>query len=131
MVHISICSPTQATYVVISLPLMSMNVEMGLSIWLYTTLSTGKHKLERSIPDYLLSAGETTHSLERASVLRQQIGKLYNEMEIVSKRIMNLKPEDESEISDKTLKLQLNVRAYTINYIQVLKMNPTTFSHVI
>ena len=73
----------------------------------------------------VLSAGETTHSLEKASVLRQQIGKLYSEMEAVSKRIMNLKPEDDTEISEKTLKLQLNVRAYTISYIQVCSVPRT------
>lgn len=71
----------------------------------------------------LFRSGETTHSLEKASALRQEIGKLYNEMESISKRIMNLKPEDDSEISEKTLKLQLNIRAFTISYIQVILAN--------
>lgn len=39
-------------------------------------------------------------------------------MEATSKKIMGLQPVDVKQPSDKQLKLQLSVRAYTVSYIQ-------------
>lgn len=64
------------------------------------------------------SSGEKTHSLEKASELRQRLARLYNDMEAVSKRIASLKGTEEEPVGNTAAKLHLKVRAYTIAYIQ-------------
>ncbi|CAH1784686.1 unnamed protein product [Owenia fusiformis] len=89
----------------------------------YEKLRMNVDKAESMLPKYLemaesLSAGENTYRLPEAQDLRTKVLKLYEAIDVISKRIAGLGMNQEELPSPKTQKLQKTVRAFASMYLQ-------------
>ncbi|XP_067883139.1 rabenosyn-5-like, partial [Heterodontus francisci] len=80
-------------------------------------------KVEKMAPDYMkmadsLNAGETNYELERASNMRVELMKLYERIDLLSKRISGLGHCDDPQPHPKTLQLQRMIRLSATQFLQ-------------
>ncbi|NXK46957.1 RBNS5 protein, partial [Chauna torquata] len=90
---------------------------------LYEKLRLCMEKADQKAPEYIrmaesLNAGETTYSLEHANDLRVEIQKLYEFIDVLSKKILSLGLHEELQPHPKTLQLQRMIRYSATLFVQ-------------
>ncbi|XP_077181427.1 rabenosyn-5 [Paroedura picta] len=90
---------------------------------LYEKLRLCMEKVDQKAPEYIkmaesLNAGETTYSLEHANDLRMEVQKMYELIDALSKKILTLGLNDESQPHPKTLQLQRMIRYSATLFVQ-------------
>ncbi|XP_078064977.1 rabenosyn-5, partial [Mustelus asterias] len=90
---------------------------------LYTKLHSCKASVDKLAPEYMkmadsLNAGESTYGLERASNLRVELMKLYERIDLLSKRIASLGVSEDPQPHPKTLQLQRMIRLSATQFLQ-------------
>ncbi|KAK3101522.1 hypothetical protein FSP39_004200 [Pinctada imbricata] len=92
-------------------------------VLLYEKMKMCVDNTEDLLREYLpmvesLSAGESIHSLQKAQMYRVKITKLYETIDGLSKKILNLGLNSEEEPQAKQLQLQRAIRLYASNFMQ-------------
>ncbi|GAB1603705.1 rabenosyn-5-like [Argonauta hians] len=92
-------------------------------VQLYEKLRTCIDEAEEQIPRFLpmvesLSHGESTYSLNEANQLRCQLLKLYEYIDIISKKILTLGVNSESTPPVRQLYLQKAIRTFSSNFLK-------------
>ncbi|XP_015280769.1 PREDICTED: rabenosyn-5 [Gekko japonicus] len=90
---------------------------------LYEKLRLCMEKVDQKAPEYIkmaesLNAGETTYSLEHANDLRMEVQKMYELIDALSKKILTLGLNEESQPHPKTLQLQRMIRYSATLFVQ-------------
>ncbi|XP_048344536.1 rabenosyn-5 [Sphaerodactylus townsendi] len=90
---------------------------------LYEKLRLYMEKVDQKAPEYIkmaesLNAGETTYSLEHASDLRLEVQKMYELIDALSKKILTLGLNEESQPHPRTLQLQRMIRYSATLFVQ-------------
>ncbi|XP_054831915.1 rabenosyn-5 isoform X2 [Eublepharis macularius] len=90
---------------------------------LYEKLRLYMEKVDQKAPEYIkmaesLNAGETAYSLEHANDLRMEVQKMYELIDALSKKILTLGLNEESQPHPKTLQLQRMIRYSATLFVQ-------------
>ncbi|XP_060095603.1 rabenosyn-5 [Heteronotia binoei] len=90
---------------------------------LYEKLRLCMEKVDQKAPEYIkmaesLNAGETTYSLDHANDLRMEVQKMYELIDALSKKILTLGLNEESQPHPKTLQLQRMIRYSATLFVQ-------------
>lgn len=90
---------------------------------LYEKLRLCMEKVDQKAPEYIkmatsLNAGETTYSLEHANDLRVEVQKVYELIDALSKKILNLGSNQDPPPHPNTLRLQRMVRYSATLFVQ-------------
>ncbi|KAM9182623.1 rabenosyn-5 [Mergus octosetaceus] len=90
---------------------------------LYEKLRLCMEKVDQKAPEYIkmaesLNAGETTYNLEHANDLRVEIQRVYEFIDALSKKILNLGLHEEPQPHPKTLQLQRMIRYSATLFVQ-------------
>ncbi|CAN0100250.1 unnamed protein product [Lampetra fluviatilis] len=90
---------------------------------LYEKLHQNMVKVEQLAPEYgrmadSLNAGETTYTLDQGNAMRMELMKLYELVDIISKKILNLGVKDDPPPHAKALKLQKMIRYSVSLFVQ-------------
>ncbi|NXJ68744.1 RBNS5 protein, partial [Rostratula benghalensis] len=90
---------------------------------LYEKLRLCMEKVDQKAPEYIrmaesLNAGETTYNLEHANNLRVEIQKVYEFIDVLSKKILSLGLHEDPQPHPKTLQLQRMIRYSATLFVQ-------------
>ncbi|XP_032827434.2 rabenosyn-5 [Petromyzon marinus] len=90
---------------------------------LYEKLHQSTVKVEQLAPEYgrmadSLNAGETTYTLDQGNAMRMELMKLYELVDVISKKILNLGVKDDPPPHAKALKLQKMIRYSVSLFVQ-------------
>ncbi|XP_077977542.1 rabenosyn-5-like [Glandiceps talaboti] len=94
-----------------------------LLVQLYEKLRMSITDVENVVPTFTemalsLNAGETSYNLDRASIMRMKLLKMYELIDSLSKTILSLGVSGETQPNQTTLKLQRMVRQSSVAYLQ-------------
>ncbi|XP_078241359.1 rabenosyn-5 isoform X2 [Pogona vitticeps] len=90
---------------------------------LYEKLRLYMEKVDQKAPEYIkmaefLNAGETTYSLDHANSLRMEVQKMYELIDALSKKILTLGLNEETQPHPRTLQLQRMIRYSATLFVQ-------------
>ncbi|KAK2142843.1 hypothetical protein LSH36_907g00018 [Paralvinella palmiformis] len=94
-----------------------------LIVQIYQKMKVYVEEADQVLPTFLdmaesLHAGETTYNIREAMIYRNKLAKLYENIDLLSKRIYTFGTNDAEPPSTTTLRLQKMIRLYASGYLQ-------------